>query len=211
MAHQTHSLFRKTFYNALKDIELNGTVLDLGGSRKSGYHELFQGSPVFTVVNIDEAYGYDLKFNVEEKFAVDDTSFDHVLCLNLLEHVYGYAHVLRESVRVMKPGGKFISVTPFSIPVHGCPHDYFRYTDSALRRMLEDAGLKVERIEPMGRGAFACMYQYGSWMLPSPLRTLARGLAVFMDRTLCGMSRRYKELSTNYVLGYLAVAAKPGA
>ena len=192
-------------------IEWSGSVLDLGGSRKSGYHELFLGKPEFTVVNIDEHYGYDLKFDVEKDFPLEDASYDHVLCLNLLEHVYGYAHVLRESYRVMRPGGTFVSVTPFSIPLHACPHDFFRYTDSALRRMLKDAGFTVESVQPMGCGACACMYQYGSWMLPSPLRRMAMHIAVGLDNLLSRLSGRYRTLSRNYVLGYLAIARKPVA
>lgn len=208
MAHSTHSLFRTTFYNALKSIDLPGSVLDLGGSRMSGYHELIGGKPTYTVVNIDDYYGYDLKFNVEDKFPINDGSYDHVLCLNLLEHVFNYRHVLSESHRVMKTGGLFVSVTPFSMPVHGCPHDYFRYTDSALRKMLEEAGFTVERLEPMGYGAFACMYQYGSWMLPGFLRRIAKSLAAGSDKLLLKLSPRYRKIAPNYALGYLAVARK---
>lgn len=209
MAHATHSLFRTRFYNALKGVELNGSVLDLGGSRKSGYHGLFRGTPAFTVVNIDEGYGYDLKFDVERPFPVADASYDHVLCLNLLEHTYDYMHVLRESLRVMKPGGKIVSVTPFSIPLHPCPHDYYRFTGETLRRMFADAGFAVESVEPMGEGVFACVYQYSSWLLPGVLRRIAMRCAAGLDRFLGKMSKRYKELSANYVLGYLVTARKP--
>lgn len=209
MAHATHSLFRTRFYNALKGVELNGSVLDLGGSRKSGYHELFRGTPAFTVVNIDEGYGYDLKFDVEQPFPVGDVSYDHVLCLNLLEHTYDYMHVLRESLRVMKPGGKIVSVTPFSIPLHPCPHDYYRFTGETLRRMFTDAGFQVESVEAMGYGVFACVYQYSSWLLPGVLRRIAMRCAAGMDALLSRVSKRYKELSSNYVLGYLVIARKP--
>jgi len=208
MPHATHSLFRTTFYKALQTINLPGSVLDLGGSRKSGYHELIGGSPTYTVVNIDEYYGYDLQFNVEDKFPVADAEYDHVLCLNLLEHVFNYRHVLNESLRVMKVGGLFVSVTPFSMPVHGCPHDYFRYTESALRKMLEEAGFTVERLEPMGYGAFACMYQYGSWMLPGMLRRVAKGIAAGVDSLFLRVSGKYRKIAPNYALGYLAVARK---
>ncbi len=209
MAHATHSLFRKRFYDALKGIELSGSVLDLGGSRKSGYHELFQGAPAFTVVNIDEEYGFDLKFNVEESFPVGDASYDHVLCLNLLEHTYNYMHVLRESLRVMKPGGRIVSVTPFSIPLHPCPHDYYRFTGETLQRMFTDAGFIVESVKPMGYGVFACVYQYSSWLLPGLLRKLAMRVAAGLDKMLSRLSKRYAQLSTNYVLGYLVIARKP--
>lgn len=211
MAHTTHSLFRTVFYDALKSITLAGSTLDLGGARMSDYHKLFKGTPSFTVVNIDEYYGYDLKFDVEKDFPLENAVYDNVVCLNLLEHTYRHAHVLKESFRVMRPGGKFVSVTPFAMPLHGCPHDYFRYTDSALKKMLEEAGFTVERIETMGHGPFSCAYQYCSWLLPGPLRRLAMGLAVVCDKTLSGLSKRYRTLSPRYALGYLAVARKPGA
>lgn len=209
MSSSTKSLVRTVTYRAFKDIRLDGQVLDLGGSRKSGYHELFQGNPKFTVVNIDEHYGYDLLFNVEHDFPLEDATYDHVLCINLLEHTFRYQHVLEESFRVLKPGGSIILVTPFSVAVHGCPHDYFRYTDSALKRMLEGAGFTVERVDPNGYGVFACMYQYGSWLLPSVLRRIAMKCAAAADALLIKISKRYAELSKNYVLGYLSVATKP--
>ncbi len=209
MAHKTHSLFRETFYRALKHIELRGSVLDLGGSRISGYHELFPGKPVFTVVNIDDYYGYDLKFDVEDPFPVADASYDHVLCLNLLEHVYDPKHVLRESFRVMKAGGLLVSITPFSMPVHGCPRDFYRYTDVTLKRMAEEIGFRVERVEPMGHGVCACVYQYASWLLPGLLRRLAMRCAIGGDSLLSACSGRYRKLSPNYALGYLAILRKP--
>lgn len=206
---RTHSLYRQITYSALRGIALPGKVLDLGGSRKSGYHELFRGSPQFTVANIDESYGYDLKFDVQERFPVADASYDHVVALNLLEHLYAPMTTLAESLRVMKPGGTFVSATPFLVQVHGCPYDFYRYTDTALRRMVTEMGFAVERVEPMGKGVFAVIYQNASWLLPGPLRRLFLWKCVMMDRVLCRLSKRYKELSANYVLGYLLVAKKP--
>ncbi len=35
----------------------------------------------------------------------DGNSFDHVACLEGLEHIENYHHVLREFARILKPGG----------------------------------------------------------------------------------------------------------
>ena len=59
------TFLRKSQYQDLSEITLNGKILDLGGSVKASYHPLIKGEHEFTVVNLDERYGYDLKFDLE--------------------------------------------------------------------------------------------------------------------------------------------------
>jgi SAM-dependent methyltransferase len=62
-------------------------------------------------------------------------SFDLVLCLNVLEHVYDLQTAMAEMHSVLKPGGKLIAYTPFLFPLHDIPEDYWRPTEWALRRL----------------------------------------------------------------------------
>lgn len=80
--------------------------------------------------------------------------FDVVICEQVLEHVddpWTAAANLRE---LCVPGGHVIVSTPFLIKVHELPaygmRDYWRFTPSGLRVLLERGGLEVSRVESWG-------------------------------------------------------------
>jgi SAM-dependent methyltransferase len=75
-------------------------------------------------------------------------TFDAVLCTEVLEHVPGYADLVTELHRVLKPGGKGIITVPWSARVHYAPYDYFRYTPSTLKSMFE--GFRESSIKARG-------------------------------------------------------------
>lgn len=76
--------------------------------------------------------------------------FDGVLNLAVLEHVAHPARALIEMARVLKPGGQLLLLAPLEWEVHQEPHDYFRFTAHGLRRLLDEAGLRIVSLEPIG-------------------------------------------------------------
>lgn len=72
-----------------------------------------------------------------------DNTFDGALCECLLEHVTDPKAVVREMVRVLKPGGEAFITVPFVYGYHGCPNDFYRWTVSGMRELC-DAGEIVE-------------------------------------------------------------------
>lgn len=84
---------------------------------------------------------------------VADARFDTVLLSDVLEHVPAPAALCNELARILAPGGTLLLNTPFLYWVHEAPHDYYRYTAFALRRLCEDAGLIVHDIRPLGGSA----------------------------------------------------------
>jgi SAM-dependent methyltransferase len=85
-------------------------------------------------------------------------SFDCIVCTEVLEHVPEPINVLKEFRRVLKKNGMLFLTTPFLVPLHEMPTDYYRYTPSALHYMAKQAGLTVENIVAKGGySAFALL------------------------------------------------------
>lgn len=209
MAYKTKSFFRREEYKALSQLSIDGKILDVGGSKKSGYHELIKGKHEILTGNIDESYGTDLIFDAQEAWPFEDDSFDGVLLVNLIEHLYHHEVALAEACRVLKPGGTLAGVVPFMFNVHASPHDYFRYTKAALTNRLADAGFTDIEVRELGTGAFSVIYHCligfvrFDWMA-TPLIAFSRGLDKLMWRI-----KPHNKMSSEYMpLGYYFEAKK---
>jgi len=179
------SLLRKCEYEEISKLKIDGTILDLGGDKRSGYHELIRGEHKIEVVNLNRECGPDYEFDLEEIFPLKNESYDCVLCLNVLEHVFNFQNIVNESFRILKPGGRLIGAVPFLFNVHGSPNDYFRYTKSALVRVTTDAGFKDIEIKELGFGLFSVIYQlkFGLYR-PNFIKYVAMNLGVFLDKII---------------------------
>lgn len=208
------SLLRKFEYEKIAELKIDGKILDLGGDKRSGYHELIKGDHKIEVVNLNPNCGADLCFDLEKKFPLDNDSYDAVLCVNVLEHIFNYQNVLSESFRVLKSGGMLAGVVPFLFNVHGSPRDYFRYTGVALEKMFSEAGFRDIKVEELGTGVFSVLFQlkYGFYRF-NFLRNLAMKFHMMLDKVL--IQKILKSLkSDNHLsekhlpLGYFFVAKK---
>jgi SAM-dependent methyltransferase len=108
-------------------------------------------------VGLDFAQG-DPKWNYSkldvigrlEALPLADNTFDRVLCIVVLEHTPEPGKVLDEFYRVLKPGGIVHLVVPHMWEEHQRPHDYFRFTSSGIRYLLEGSGFRLKQIRPVG-------------------------------------------------------------
>lgn len=203
------TLLRGSFHEALASVpELHGSVLDVGGTckPKPTYVDLLTFAPEAKViaVNIDPASEPDLVGDAAQ-LPLADASMDAALCFNLLEHVTDPHAVVSEMARVLKTGGRCVIETPFLVNVHGHPDDYWRFTDSALRRMVERAGLKVDAIDALGGGPFLAAASMVQAFFPSWLFVPVLVCARFFDGIILKMRPAW---SARWPLGYFVVATK---
>ncbi len=205
---RTYSILRDREYEELSKLTLYGGILDIGGNKSSEYHSLIQGKHTITTVNLTPEYGCDLVFDIQEKFPLDDSTYDNVISMNVLEHVYGFQNAFSEIGRILKKDGTLILSTPFMHHIHGCPDDYFRYTDSALEKILTDAGFHEIEITPIGLGIFSLFYQTTSGMIPRFLERFFKAIALGCDWILLKVSKRYARVCQRIPLGYFVTAKK---
>lgn len=204
-----HSVIRGHEYELLNRLSLDGKVLDVGGSRKSGYHELIKGNHSFYVINIDESCQPDEFVDIEKTFPFEEGKFDHAICMNVLEHVFEFENVFKETVRSIKSGGRFVIAAPYMHHIHGSPDDYLRYTNSAYRRLSEKYGCEIEEIVPLGYGFFSLGFQCIGGAIPTTfLQALTKKVSVSLDKLLNRVSKKYKKLSERIPLGYYVIYVK---
>lgn len=209
MSRKTYSIIRTHEHEELSKLSLIGSILDIGGSRESGYQELVKGDHVWTVVNYgDQHPGQDLNFNAEEKFPLEDASYDNAMTMNVIEHIWDTHNVFSEVNRILKPGGLFVSSVPFMHHVHGSPDDYNRYTESAFRKYASKYNFDIIYIEPLGYGLFSLIYQsIGGWLYFGFLKSIFKSLCTTLDKVL-QVIPQYKKLSNNIPLGYFWIMKK---
>jgi SAM-dependent methyltransferase len=130
-----------------------GVVVDLGGSNSNDI-KFFDfpkhKAQKWLVVNISEATFPDVIGSIYDT-GLETSSVDVVICLEVFEHLDDPLAAMKEIERILKPGGVFIGSTPFLFKFHKDPDDFFRYTKSALEKVLFKNFAKIE-IFQMGGG-----------------------------------------------------------
>ena len=208
-----------------------GRVFDAGAG--DGRYKRFFEDPRFEYESADfcqlERPYADLTYVCDLKeIPVEDARFDLIVCSQVLEHTPEPRAVLAELARVLKPGGQLWLSTPLYYPEHEPPYDFFRYTQFALRRLMEDAGLEVQRIEwlegysatvghqlrtisrclPRRPGAFGGGIQgLAAVGLALGVKAAFRPLAGVFDR----LDLRHKHTRSGHCKNYTVVATKPGS
>lgn len=88
-----------------------------------------------------------------------DSTFEQILCTEVLEHLTEPERAVSEMKRVLKKGGKLVLTTRFLYPIHDAPHDYLRYTKYALCHLFREWEIIVLRKETTTFDTFALLLQ----------------------------------------------------
>ena len=108
-------------------------TLDIGAGGSS-YQRFF---PNRVTVDIDPARKPDIVADAHA-LPFKDSELKVVLCTEMLEHAQNPSAVIAEIRRILAPGGMLILTTRFVYPLHDMPHDYWRFTRSALEMLFSD-------------------------------------------------------------------------
>ena len=149
--------FRRDIFTTIKKY-CKGDVLDVGG------RDFFQKAKARGVrfskwttleSTIDEYYSVDDKryqFVLGDgcKLKYKNSSFDTVLNLHVLEHVFEPIQMVKEAARVLKKGGCAIFLIPNGATLHMAPHHYYNFTRFWIEKVMQDQGLKIVECKPLG-------------------------------------------------------------
>ncbi|MBW0017775.1 MAG: methyltransferase domain-containing protein [Mycobacterium sp.] len=119
-----------------------GTVLDVGAGAQP-YRPLVNPQARYRAIDTADArerFGYEVPgtdYFTGDEWPAADNSVDHLLATETLEHIADPDAFLAQARRVLRDGGQLILTVPFAARWHYIPHDYWRFTPSALRMLLE--------------------------------------------------------------------------
>lgn len=88
-------------------------------------------------IDFIEGPGVDMVENVQN-LPLADNYFNTIIALNLLEHVEQFWLAVDEIKRLIAQTGIIILSTPFIFEIHGCPHDYYRFTPDYYRGVFKE-------------------------------------------------------------------------
>lgn len=149
-------------------------------------------------------------------------SVDHVVCIQVLEHVRDPSTVLGELSWVLKPGGTACLSVPQCDPEHEQPNDFFRFTSFAIRALARQSGLLVDVLVVKGGYfrrlsaelrdlPFVVLPENGSYRHPHVARGIRWVLVAgftFVGATVLLAFDRFDQ-THSYTTGYFCVLRKP--
>ncbi|MGM5033847.1 class I SAM-dependent methyltransferase [Tardiphaga sp. 803_E3_N1_3] len=134
----------------IRAIEGSGQIIELGAA--GDYYKLFASKAQQYLTSNLVKGGADIELDMTAIDLQTDT-VDAVVSIFALEHIFEYKAAIDEQFRVLKPGGRMLLIVPFMYYYHAAPDDFFRFSASALDRLLGQ--FKVLIRQPLG----------GRWLL----------------------------------------------
>lgn len=157
LLYRIRDLRNRPLFDALRALDLR-RVLDVGGG--DFYHALLARKLPFDQWTILEAEGrvldppvhprVKLEFGDGCRLSYPDGSFDTVLNIQVLEHVFDPFAMVREMCRVLVPGGHLVLLVPQTSTLHLAPHHYYNFTRFWVEEALGRCHMEIQVLRPMG-------------------------------------------------------------
>ncbi|MEA3398685.1 MAG: class I SAM-dependent methyltransferase [Patescibacteria group bacterium] len=124
------SFVGKNAKRAIKGYDNKKLILNLG----SGIKRISKD-----VINIDyyPFENVDIVADITD-LPFENNSVDFVISEFVIEHMPNPGKLIKEILRVLKPGGKIYITAPFLATFHSSPNDYYRWSKQGLRHFLVD-------------------------------------------------------------------------
>lgn len=157
------SYFREQLEETLKTIDVEGRVIDVGGSQKLLEGRTKTWNPTeYKVLDVEDRGGHvDYLYDIQSEYGMvarrnlvfirNDYSdpFDMVFCLEVMEYLYDPYQAVRNLNKLCKKGGTLVISFPFVYPLHPpTGKDYLRYTKYGALKLLERCGFEIVRYVP---------------------------------------------------------------
>ena len=165
------SLWRTLSNFKFSELEVFGDLLDAGSKNiSSSYYRYLDLSKVKSSSFVDYYSNKEdkiLKIDLEKEIPINSSSYDSIILMNVIEHVFNFKLMLSELFRITRPGGVLIGAVPFMFRYHADPNDFYRFTHKCLYRILIESGYKEIKIYTIGNGLLIVLAEQISRYIPS--------------------------------------------
>lgn len=187
----------------LPALEGEGEILELGAG--GDYYKSFvDRRQKYKTSNL--APGCDEVLDMT-RLALADQSVPALVSVFALEHLYDFESSFKEQQRVLMSGGRLLLIVPFMYYYHAAPDDYFRFSASALDRLLQPYDILLR--QPLGgRWLIFSEFLHEKKVMGSSLGPLAR----FLLRCLAlpFLAKALKQHDSRYAFGFAYLCEKRG-
>jgi SAM-dependent methyltransferase len=194
-----------------------GRLLDMGCGKVPLYGTYRHC--VTEVVCVDWAHSespsphLDLSYDLSRPLPFEDGAFDTVLATDVLEHMVDPRQTMSEIARLLSSGGKLLASVPFCYWLHEEPHDYYRFTEHALRDFVSAAGLDLVLLECVGGAPVVIADILAKYTVRAPVVGRPASAAVQRAFSMVTRHRRLARLAAStdrlWPLSYFLVCSKP--
>ena len=196
----------------------SGRLLDIGCGSKN--KQLLIDEYVNTYIGLDHLDCIHDQSNIDVfgsayHIPFKDDSFDSVICTAVLEHLEEPESAMRETYRVLRPGGCAIYTIPFFWHLHEEPKDFYRFSKYGLRYLFEKCSFKILELTSLSGFwiTFGTEFNYflTSVMPFKPLQPFLRIIITannILFHFIDGLDRRFHPSTVKWTWLYLVTVQK---
>jgi SAM-dependent methyltransferase len=142
------------FYDQALKNHVSGKLLDLGCGKVplyQAYKDHIKENICVDWENTRHKNEYlDFNCDLTKQLPFKNDEFDTIILSDVLEHIPQPEKLWKELFRILSNKGKLIMNVPFFYCLHELPHDYYRYTEYALKKFVRDSGLNLVQFSCIG-------------------------------------------------------------
>jgi len=138
---------------------VNLRLLEIGPQERSEVQKAFNQCTIETLDLIPD-YSPDIVGDVTKyNLHIQDSTYDIVTCLEILEHTVNPFAAVEELRRITKDNGYILFSAPLNWRIHGPIPDCWRFTEFGWKVLLKDFDiLEIDRLETPDRNLFPIKY-----------------------------------------------------
>lgn len=195
---------------------VSGKLLDLGCGKVPLYeaykHYIDDNICVDWQSSLHNNEYLDFECDITQNLPFENNQFNTIILSDVLEHMPEPEKLWKEMYRILEKDGILLLNVPFHYWIHERPYDFYRYTEFALRRFIENTGFQLILLEPMGGSPEVLTDMIAKHLQFIPfigniLAIILQGFTSLFIKTRLG-----KKVSSStaeaYPLGYFLVAKK---